>query len=390
MGAFSFVLLNEYPFLSNRNGYYEDVVKEMFTNDDFVEEVRYNSSRNRLYWGNQFENDSTTYTFRGLRQTAAVIKQRLEIYGTSLKKVKLDYKCARKYVKLEYPFEHPIRNLSFDTFILQIRSIIYNLKLNKEVEDFYLRETLNEIDLMLPGMPLSSCLYCCLQALDNDHIIEYDLSDVIEARYVSIEEFQNIPIEKIIVLTEGKTDSEFISGALKLLYPHLASYYHFIDFNDDLKPEASASALSRLIVSFCAAKIKHPIIAIFDNDTTGLQELDRIPVKALPSNIRTLRLPDIALAKKYPTLGPTGLRAININGLACGIELYLGMDVLTRDGNLIPVQWKGYNDKRKQYQGELMDKHFVQTGFRNKLRAGDLGDTNQIDMVLKAIFQAFD
>lgn len=324
MGASSFLVLNNFPLLSNTNGYYEDVVKALFTADDFVEEVRHNNTRNQRYWGDQFINDTETYVFRGLRQTARVLKQRLEIYGSSLNKVKSDYKSAKTYIKVQYPFGHPIRNLTFDEFIEQINAIVYDTQVNSQIEDGYLRETLNEIDLMLPGMPLSSYLYCCLLAIEDDDVVEYDLSEVINAGYVLVEEFQQIPIEKIIVLTEGKTDTEFISGALKLLYPHLINYYHFIDFNDDLKPEASASALSRLVISFCAAKIKHPIIAIFDNDTTGCLEHDRIPKGSLPSNIRILKLPDIALAKRYPTLGPTGLKAFNINGLACGIELILG------------------------------------------------------------------
>lgn len=66
------------------------------------------------------------------------------------------------------------------------------------------------------------------------------------------------------------------------------------------------------------------------------------------------------------------------------------MDVLTKGGQLIPVQWKGYNDRRQQYQGELIDKHYVQSEFRKKIKTADLGNTSEIDMVLKAMFHAFD
>lgn len=38
---------------------------------------------------------------------------------------------------------------------------------------------------------------------------------------------------------------------------------------------------------------------------------------------------------------------MNINGFACGIEMYLGNDVLTKDGVAIPVQWKAFNEKEK-------------------------------------------
>ena len=59
---------------------------------------------------------------------------------------------------------------------------------------------------------------------------------------------------------------------------------------------------------------------------------------------------------------------MDINGLACGIELYLGAEVLTgSDGNPVPVQWKGYDARLRRYQGELLAKIEVLDRFRTKL-----------------------
>ncbi len=60
---------------------------------------------------------------------------------------------------------------------------------------------------------------------------------------------------------------------------------------------------------------------------------------------------------------------MNVNGLAGSIELYLGDDVLTsEDGNQIPVQWKGYVQSLRKYQGEIISKSEVQNKFIEKLK----------------------
>ena len=37
--------------------------------------------------------------------------------------------------------------------------------------------------------------------------------------------------QKVIVVTEGDTDREVLERSLRLLYPHLADYFHFFDFS---------------------------------------------------------------------------------------------------------------------------------------------------------------
>jgi hypothetical protein len=205
---------------------------------------------------------------------------------------------------------------------------------------------------------------------------------------VDIYQAKSVDFEKIIILTEGKTDVEFISKSIEKLFPYLKNYYHFIDF-DEYKVESSASALVKLIISFTAAKVKHPIITLFDNDTAGLKEMKKLNSKTLPPNIRILKYPDIALAKKYPTVGPTGKKKMNVNGYACSIEMYFGADVLKRGNELIPIQWKGFDEKEKKYQGEIAEKQFVQEAFRNKLKSELMSELTELNLLLNEIFNAF-
>ena len=51
---------------------------------------------------------------------------------------------------------------------------------------------------------------------------------------------------------------------------------------------------------------------------------------------------------------------MNLNGLAGLIEIYMGRDILTgNDGNLELVQWGGYMNRVKKYQGSLINKDAV-------------------------------
>ncbi|MFC3417721.1 hypothetical protein [Algoriphagus hitonicola] len=153
--------------------------------------------------------------------------------------------------------------------------------------------------------------------------------------------------------------------------------------------ESSASALVKLITSFAAANVKHPIIALFDNDTAGLKEMKKLTSKTVPPNIRILKYPDITIAKNYPTVGPTGKKKMNVNGLACSIEMYFGVDVLTRNNELIPIQWKGFEEKEKKYQGEIADKNYVQETFRKKLRKTEVTEIEDLNKLLNGIFNAY-
>lgn len=176
----------------------------------------------------------------------------------------------------------------------------------------------------------------------------------------------------IIVLTEGSTDQFYLERAFALFHPDLTDYVSFLDFNGWNVP-GGASFLESMIRSFMAAGIRDRIVAIFDNDTAGFASYQRLAQLALPSNIRVLRYPDIDLAKSYPTLGPSGTVVMDVNGLAASIELYLGEDVIRdANGDLIPIQWKGYDSSIKRYQGEITDKRSCWKRFSEKLaQVGD-------------------
>lgn len=173
---------------------------------------------------------------------------------------------------------------------------------------------------------------------------------------------------KIVVLTEGKTDKFVLEGALRLLYPHLADFYSFTDF-EGAKATGGAGAQVNTLKAFIGAGIVNRIIAIFDNDTAAQVATRSIRGIRLPDTVRVILYPDLDLARNYPTLGPQGISSMDVNGLAAGIELYLGIDVLRQgDGSLTPVQWRGYDQSIRQYQGEVLNKDELHQKFAEKLR----------------------
>lgn len=385
MGSYSHITFNNYPIFTAKNSYRTDVVDSIFLPEDYISEVRLNNSRNKLVWEVDLEDDSE-YTFKGYRQTAKICKQRLEIFGIKFSTAKKDFETARIKADEEGDYDFPIKKVTYKKYLDELRNILANEDKDWDFISRNLKEGLIHNELLIYGQSIESVLFSILSIIPEDSIVECDLSEVIENGWVE-EPGNSDNIEKIIVLAEGKTDTEFISKALSRLYPHLFRYYHFIDF-DEFKVESNASALAKLVIALTASNVKHPFIVLFDNDTTGIFEMKRLMQIKLPENIKVLKFPDIKLAKSYPTIGPTGIKKMNINGLACGIEMYFGHDVLMKNNTVIPIHWKAYNDREKQYQGEITEKNYVQEKFREKLKSGS-GDFTDIKTLLNMIFNAF-
>jgi hypothetical protein len=190
-----------------------------------------------------------------------------------------------------------------------------------------------------------------------------------------------------IVLTEGRYDVEVLSASLRLRRPHLAEYIKFPDFS--MRNEGGAAALRQTVLAFASAGIPNRVVALFDNDTAARDVMRSVSSDDLPPNIRITRLPDLSLARNYPTVGPQGEHIMDVNGLATSIELFLGSDVLADGDSLRPVIWGGYVQSMRAYQGEVSEKNIIHERFEQKVRqAGQMPeemenqDWSGLDLVL--------
>jgi hypothetical protein len=200
-----------------------------------------------------------------------------------------------------------------------------------------------------------------------------------------------------VVLTEGKTDAEFLEAAL-ILYPHLTDLIRFLDY--ERRPEGGVGALVQNIRAFSSAGIWNRIVAVFDNDTAAADAMRLVGEGSFAPGIEVMRYPHLELAEKYPTLGPptsqspgSTISLTNINGLAGSFEIYLGRDILTReDGSLQPIQWTSFNQAMQQYPGIVTDKAGIQERFRAKykkalehLETVKIDDWDRLRLILDAI-----
>jgi hypothetical protein len=171
----------------------------------------------------------------------------------------------------------------------------------------------------------------------------------------------------IVLLTEGRSDTRILSTALKAMVPHLADLFSFLDF-EELKLEGGAGALAKTVRAFVGARVSTRMVAIFDNDTAGAAAVSNIANVQLPANIRTIILPPSSAGSNYPTTGPQGVSCMDVNGLACSIEMYLGRAALRDEvGSLRPVRWTGWDAKMGRYQGEVEGKSQIQKSFLEAL-----------------------
>ncbi|HHL52281.1 MAG TPA: hypothetical protein ENJ39_02810 [Flammeovirgaceae bacterium] len=236
-------------------------------------------------------------------------------------------------------------------------------------------------------------LRCLLASIDKNCSVFYEFSEPVTTGM--LEEYydqQYNPHEintkyglKTLILTEGVTDAEFIKASLSKLYPHLTDLYYFLDFA--LK-DGSAQSLCQIIKSLAASNIPNNIIALFDNDTTGIEYMNNLLQNGIefPSNIRIRKLPDLKLGENYPVFLKEGIIAYeNVNGKGCAIEMYLGKELLVVEGELLPLSRKNnqlyFNNKHKK---------MIHKKFRDKLNSNFIAEEwLEMNQLLNVIFDEF-
>ncbi|MBV9071269.1 MAG: hypothetical protein JO231_21315 [Acidobacteria bacterium] len=273
-----------------------------------------------------------------------------------------------------------------------------------ELQRYMLRAD-REHSFGFPSVDFRFFLRAALETCDFAELVEQDLSALVAGGYYSIESrvaeesrqllLADVPANApILVLTEGSSDVYAIESALAVLDPHLVGYYSFLNFASTNVP-GGASTLVGFVKAFAGAGVANRVVALFDNDTAAHSALRALKGIALPANVRVLTYPPIEIASSYPTVGPSGVVEVDVNGLASSIEMYFGRDVLaSNNGSLTPVQWRGLDPALDCYHGELLEKSDLQARFRAKVAAAKSfsgGDSDWTGMraILDALHAVF-
>jgi hypothetical protein len=349
-------------------------------------------------WTNDLEDDDANVVF--YTTPAAVVQDRLELLGYTLDTAKSAFAMSMgvdaanhaewsrgPHGELFKEESRLLEELTVDVWLDALRTIkSKSLKQRARggdvegVEDPVLRFMLTHDWYGYSGPDLNVGLRLALEACGCGDDFVYDLTDLVLGGDFSTDEDlvaysmaltanEYASSGKVIVLTEGRSDARILAESLALLYPHLADYFSFMDF-EGVRIGGGAGSLVNIVKAFAGAGIVNRTVALFDNDTAARAALAGLRSIRLPSNIVVKRLPRLAELEQYPTIGPTGSALMNVNDVAGGLELYLGSDVLTEpSGTPMPVQWTGYDVGVGEYQGELVSKAQAQDRFWAQLNA---------------------
>lgn len=415
MGSYASLYISDFEFYSYKSAI-EHEVMTLFRESD----------KKRLDWKDDDGEERVTYKYSN---TVRNIKLRLDIMGFNLDKAKEEFIT---YNNVEESFSVLVDNkfveLDFEGYnfykwldtLGRIANKPFNIweqmrfpKDNKQesiMEHYILNEHHDGESLFgFKSTDFRFVLRAVLEIFEDGEECSIDYSDLIDGGYYeesdeiaksSLEYLyqKTLSNQKILILTEGSTDISIIKETMSILYPDVRDYYSFMDFNNSNAP-GSASALVNSVKAFIGSGINNKIIALFDNDTAAYDAAKQLKKIQIPSNIKVLHYPNIEIAKKYPTLGPiSGTTLCDINGLACSIELYLGEDILLNESEeFTPIQWKGYNQSLKQYQGEILNKEQLIKNYLQLLKDVETGsvlmsyhDWTGMEKILQMIFTAFD
>ncbi|GAA5142153.1 hypothetical protein GCM10023213_27590 [Prosthecobacter algae] len=414
MGSYAELSIDNHSIISMKS-YVDPVVMTFFEECD-----RQSYLRKWVEQGEEWEEHIFEYAIASQK-----LKQRLDIMGFNLESVKGYFDehvnaCLKRfdsedeYIELRWmniqANKDFFSNYTFDRWVKEVQSFSllgfckHEFICKLETLPTYFRLIAGgeagynwgfpECDIRLMVRALLEAFADSVVKLDYSSLVSsgyYDGTEKLakDAKYDITQEF--IWSSSIVILTEGSSDAKILRESLKLLYPHLFPSFSFLDFEGP-RLSGGASGLVQLLKGFAAANIANRVVAVFDNDTAAEESLKGLDIKSLPPSFKVIQYPNIDLGRSYPTVGPQGDVITNINGLAASIELYLGEDVL-RDpssGELMRVQWKGYNQSLQKYQGELLNKNLLMKRFDQKLlRATTASDYPEGDWSsLKSIWEA--
>jgi len=368
MSSYASFYINGQELLHWNDGF-SQIVDGLYTKDDIVrgrgkDGVRLIKQYGLSMYDNAYTEDDVDWEIALAVIDVATLKQRLSIYGYN---AQLFNESLDAYIERLIKECNNISNemkLDYEDQIKQVN----NLKTNKISLKDLSYELFRQIDFNNELVAIWGAVHN--ESVKDSDIAVLDISDLAEAGWLDYE-LDNFITVPPIILTEGITDIKTLKKALHVIYPKLESNVRFLDTS--FRPETNAAAIVKMIKSFAAAGINNRILAILDNDAAASEAMTNLP-RNLPNNIKVIQYPELDLMTSYPTIGPQGEINMNINGLAGSIEMYMGKDILTgNDGNLELVQWGGYMNRVKKYQGSLINKDAVGSRFKEK----DADDVNK-------------
>ena len=231
-----------------------------------------------------------------------------------------------------------------------------------EEDDSYINP-IYDLSTFLENLPVYITLRILAENPDNaEYELQWRFADVVENGWVKRDEIvkELDAQDRIMLVTEGSSDSFIIKKTIDQLYPDVADFFDFVDMDKNY-PFTGTGILYYFCMGLCRINIRNNMIIIFDNDTTGLEKYHKSMILTKPKNLLITKLPDHQSFTEVLTVGPQGKSVENINGKAVAIECFLDFKSVSEEPC---VRWTSYNRQEKQYQGELIHKDDYVNSFK--------------------------
>jgi len=210
--------------------------------------------------------------------------------------------------------------------------------------------------------------------------VTWQFADVKDGGWVRRDRFAKTlePSKRFLIVTEGSSDAEIIRHAFRLLKPHLADFFDFVDMNEGY-PFSGTGNLYNFTKGLISISVQNDVIILYDNDAEGVSSFNRTIKLNVPTNMRILKLPDLPEFRNFKTIGPSGEHRADINGRAAAIECYLDV------GAAAVVRWNNYNRELGTYQGELVGKGDAGKAFYKVSDPGADYDLSKVTAIVEMI-----
>lgn len=347
----------------------------------------------------------------GAKKKLKDIKDRLDLLGYDLKRIE------RKFNEIVEEYEYysdnkiAIKFAEFKRFIVNIdtskvdniRSAIEDLENVYEIGEYFRKCILSDKEVsnnlfneyekrteIIGEFFEAINPYIILRLLAENEAnlesyVEWRYNEMIEKGLVKKEDVINELGEKskILIVTEGSTDSFILKRTLQTLYPNISDFFNFIDMKENY-PFTGVGSLKNFCNGLAKINIQNNTIVLFDNDTAGRETYNAIKDIQKPINLLFCHLPDYKEFEQFKTIGPFGIQISNINGKAVSIECFL--DLASVDNESI-VRWKNYNERMKEYQGALENKDKYTVKFKNANLLEGSYDCSKLKYLINYIIQ---
>lgn len=262
---------------------------------------------------------------------------------------------------------------------------------------FFRREVAPRLQLEPPvdrnGYDVSEALealspYAVLQLLaDNPSVsglpVQWAFGDVVESGHAEPGQFLRPldPAHRFLIVTEGSSDANILRQAFKMLRPHVADFFDFVDMGAGY-PFSGTGNMYRFVQGLVGISVQNKVVVVFDNDAAGGAVCQRCSHLSVLPNMRIVKLPDMPGFRGFPTVGPQGEHSADINGRAAAIECYLDI------GSNARVRWTSYDASTGLYQGALEGKERYARAFLTQRNRTTGYDYSKIDAVLACIVES--